>query len=92
MKRDLPQIHDDLANLYDSDQRATATSTKSGVGASERALLWLLRQDLRAHVLLGDPAVHLPIPPKTEPPRPPPRLEDLFGFTPSSGSGKRQAP
>jgi len=38
-----------------------ATDAMSGPAMLERALLWLTRQDLAGFILLGDPAVRLPV-------------------------------
>lgn len=63
---DLPQVQSELTELYDRD-----AAQGSGAGASADPLqladLWMLRQDLRAYVLLGDPAAYLSVQPKQRP-------------------------
>jgi hypothetical protein len=62
-----------------SDHRQAAA--KSGDYAAVDGELWMGRQDLNGYVLLGDPAVHLPLK------RPERREEDfsaILGFTPKS--------
>jgi hypothetical protein len=52
----------DLATLYDRDARAKAQGDETPEDKKRRtrkATLWMLRQDLSAYVLLGDPAAYL---------------------------------
>lgn len=81
---DLPQVQDDLVQLYDRD---AARGDKSDAGAIplQRAKLWMLRQDLRAYVLLGDPAAYLPVQRRPQPVVSTDPV-DLFGFAPTDVS------
>jgi hypothetical protein len=52
----------DLSTLYDRDARAKAQGDETPEDKKRRtrkATLWMLRQDLSAYVLLGDPAAYL---------------------------------
>lgn len=55
----LAGAHGELATMY--DESGTEAATPSPTQEARRAHLWMLRQDLQAYVLLGDPAVRLPI-------------------------------
>jgi hypothetical protein len=66
---DLPAVHQDLTSLYDDEAR-----TQRAVDLKKRANMWMLRQDLRAYVLLGDPAAYLPL----AAPPPPPKVDPLL--------------
>ena len=54
------QTNHELTNLHDQDARARAAGQPSQLDAARMGHLWMLRQDLAAYVLLGDPAVRLP--------------------------------
>lgn len=61
---DLAEILDSLANFYDVEQKALLDQGRSPftqAQLAQRDTLWMLRQDLRAFILLGDPAVRMPI-------------------------------
>jgi hypothetical protein len=51
----------DLTLLYQEEERALRAGRSSPVDPMERAQRWLLRHDLAGYVLLGDPAVRLPL-------------------------------
>jgi hypothetical protein len=53
----------ELTSLYDQEEQARVAGGANPVNLAQRAHLWMLRQDLAGYVLLGDPAVHLPVPP-----------------------------
>jgi hypothetical protein len=52
-------ISTDLVSLYGEDARHCAVDDKAR--GARRAALWMQREDLCAHVLLGDPAARLPV-------------------------------
>ncbi|MFE8604647.1 hypothetical protein [Archangium violaceum] len=64
----------ELASIQDEEVRTRATPTREEL--IRRGYLWMMRQDLAGYVLLGDPAVRLPIewrsPKQARPPAPPP--------------------
>ncbi len=51
----------ELTTLYDYEESARLAGRDSPVDSTERAHLWMLRQDLSGYILLGDPAVRLPL-------------------------------
>jgi len=51
----------ELTSLYDQEEEARSQGRSNPVDLVQRAHLWMLRQDLSGYVLLGDPAVHLPL-------------------------------
>jgi hypothetical protein len=58
----------ELTALYDQEEEARTAGRANPVKLSQRAHLWMLRQDLAGYVLLGDPAAHLPVTPVTAQP------------------------
>ena len=50
-----------LMTGYEQEADAAAAGRPSPIPEATRANLWMLRNDLRAYVLLGDPAVRLPL-------------------------------
>ena len=50
-----------LASSYHQERTALVAGQTPRTGDAERAHLWLLYHDLAGHVLLGDPAVRLPL-------------------------------
>lgn len=64
LQRLFNQASVDLSTMYDSDKRAQmrgSGDTDDRARKTRRATLWMLRQDLSAYVLLGDPAANLNI-------------------------------
>ncbi|WP_224366234.1 hypothetical protein [Hyalangium versicolor] len=55
------EANTELTTLYDQDESARLAGRDSSVNSAERAHLWMLRQDLSGYILLGDPAVRLPL-------------------------------
>jgi hypothetical protein len=55
------EANTELTTLYDHEESARLAGRASPVDAAERAHLWMLRQDLSGYILLGDPAVRLPL-------------------------------
>lgn len=55
------QANLELTTLYDQEEEARSAGRPSPVEPLQRAHLWMLRQDLGGYVLLGDPAVRLPL-------------------------------
>jgi hypothetical protein len=53
----------ELAVLYNHEAEELEEGRPSSVDPVERAWLWMLRQDLAGFILLGDPAVRLPLAP-----------------------------
>lgn len=56
----LAEVNTELTSLRDAHERAGGPAI-GDAERSRRAHLWMLRQDLAGYVLLGDPAVQLPI-------------------------------
>lgn len=54
------ETNDLLMANYQRERDARLAGRPSPVGAAEQAHLWMLRNDLRGYVLLGDPACRLP--------------------------------
>ncbi len=54
------QTNVELTSLYDQEARQRSAGEPVKVDAARQGHLWMLRQDLAAYVLLGDPAVRLP--------------------------------
>jgi hypothetical protein len=54
------QTNLELTNLHDQDARARAAGQPGQLDPARMGHLWMLRQDLAAYVLLGDPAARLP--------------------------------
>jgi hypothetical protein len=54
-------VNADLTSLYAQQEEAQLAGAANPVDVTKRAHLWMLRQDLAGYVLLGDPAVHLPV-------------------------------
>lgn len=64
LQRYFNQASVDLTTMYDKDARAKArggAAEDDKARKTRRATLWMLRQDLSAYILLGDPAARLPI-------------------------------
>jgi hypothetical protein len=57
------EANTELTTLYDHEESARLAGRDSSVDSAERAHLWMLRQDLFGYILLGDPAVRLPLTP-----------------------------
>ncbi|EPX61758.1 hypothetical protein D187_010377 [Cystobacter fuscus DSM 2262] len=56
----------ELASLHDEDVQTSAPSSNDEL--IRRGYLWMMRQDIAGYVLLGDPAVRLPVEPKRSKP------------------------
>ncbi|QRK10608.1 hypothetical protein JQX13_11265 [Archangium violaceum] len=54
--------NNELTTLYEQQEEAQRGGRPNPVDLAQRAHLWMLRQDLAGYVLLGDPAVQLPVP------------------------------
>ena len=54
------QTNVELTSLYDQEARQRSAGQPVQVDPARQGHLWMLRQDLAAYVLLGDPAVRLP--------------------------------
>jgi hypothetical protein len=59
--RSYRKTNDDLTSLYDGAARSDADSRSDPTDLTLRGHLWMLRNDLRGYVLLGDPAARLPL-------------------------------
>ena len=62
--RDLVDINSKITNTIDAEKAGSSPSMTIG----DRTRLWMLRQDLAAYILLGDPAAYLPFPRNVPPP------------------------
>ncbi|MBN9684348.1 MULTISPECIES: hypothetical protein [unclassified Corallococcus] len=51
----------ELTTLYDQEEFARRSGRDSAVNPVDLAHLWMLRHDLAGYILLGDPAVRLPL-------------------------------
>ena len=60
--------------------------------AAKRSHLWMLRQDLAGYILLGDPAVRLPLQPAAPPALLKPTINDIIGSNYPSRPHPRPAP
>jgi hypothetical protein len=75
LMRVLNETSSELTALYNQEELERAHGGTCTVDSAARARLWMLRQDLANYILLGDPAVRLPLAPAREPVRevaPPP--------------------
>lgn len=61
LMRGANQANLELTTLYDLEEEARGAGRPSHVDPLQRAHLWMLRQDLGGYILLGDPAVRLPL-------------------------------
>ncbi len=77
LSRALGQTDSELASLYDEAEAGFPTDPV------RRGHLWMLRQDLAAYVLLGDPAARLPLR-APQPAQAPADLSALLGFAPAA--------
>lgn len=73
------ETNDDLAASYQRDEDARVAHRESSVDPTQRARLWMLRNDLRGYVLLGDPAARLPLQQNTLPRAPGERTPEVTG-------------
>lgn len=55
------ETNDALTSIYELEADARANGRPDPTDPAERAHLWMLRNDLRGYVLLGDPAARLPL-------------------------------
>lgn len=55
------EVNDDLMREYQLEKDALADRRPSPVKPADQARRWMLRNDLRGYVLLGDPAARLPL-------------------------------
>jgi hypothetical protein len=59
--RSFVMANTELTTLYEQEELARQSGRSSPVDAVALAHLWMLRHDLAGYVLLGDPAVRLPL-------------------------------
>jgi hypothetical protein len=77
----------ELATIYGDEEQARSSSTSYTPQAARRGHLWMLRQDLAGYILLGDPAVRLPLaPPRPVERAPAPSLFDALGLPPPAAA------
>ncbi len=57
----LNETSSELVSLYNQEEQARTCGRTCAIDPVERARLWVLRQDLANYILLGDPAVRLPL-------------------------------
>lgn len=78
----------EIASIYDEDVRTKATPGHDEL--IRRGYLWMMRQDISGYVLLGDPAVRLPVewkrPGRVQPPAPPPSYAAVTPTPPTPGA------
>lgn len=55
------EVNDELVSGYQADELARTRNRRSDTDATSRAHAFMLRNDLRGYVLLGDPAARLPL-------------------------------
>jgi hypothetical protein len=55
------ETNDELTASYQAEKDAEIRGRPLPTDAEERGQLWMLRNDLRGYVLLGDPAARLPL-------------------------------
>ena len=94
LMRALAGAHAELSTLYD-DSESPGPGTADPESDARRAHLWMLRQDLQAFVLLGDPAVRLPIQdtaPVVQTNRPPSQSAAATATTTASAAPATAAP
>jgi hypothetical protein len=70
------QVTGEIAGIYDEEAR-----TGAAPDLVKRGHLWMLRNDLNQYILLGDPAVRIPLASETAKAAAPSSFEALFGFT-----------
>jgi hypothetical protein len=75
------EANDDLMASYELEEGARKNGRKDPTDRADRGHLWMLRNDLRGYVLLGDPAARLPLEqlaltPKTKAPEPEARASE----------------
>lgn len=51
----------ELADIYDAERRASLAGLPPATDDKRKANIWMRRNDLRAYILLGDPAARLPV-------------------------------
>jgi hypothetical protein len=78
---DLNQINKKLTEEYAQEADARLENRPSPIDPTRRGLLWMLRQDLGGYLLLGDPAVRLPLASKEEEPEEASHARLFPGFT-----------
>ncbi|ATB36879.1 hypothetical protein CYFUS_002294 [Cystobacter fuscus] len=61
LSRFFTDANTELTTLYELQEEARRSGHPDPVDPTQRAHLWMLRQDLAGYVLLGDPAVQLPV-------------------------------
>lgn len=61
MMKDYSQANSELTTLYDREESNRSASRPTPIDLPRRAHLWMVRQDLAGYVLLGDPAVQMPL-------------------------------
>lgn len=85
----------ELTTLYDEEEHARHAGKPSPIDPLARACLWLLRQDLQGYILLGDPAVRLPLASPARQASVPPPLQDALaaaGLSAFMGSAQAAPP
>jgi hypothetical protein len=88
------QANTRLTLLYDQEVSAPASRGGKPVDPAERAHLWMLRHDLAGYILLGDPAVTLPLTREAEAARPQvpeARFSSVLGMPVAAASPKPSA-
>ncbi len=91
--RFFPKAAVELSTLYDREARTG--SPLDPESTLRRAHLWMLRNDLAGQVLLGDPAVRLPVAAEganAAVARPAAQVASLLGFAPRSDDSSQMSP
>lgn len=84
----------ELSTMYDEEARQEQRGTLAPADdatLAKKANLWMLRQDLSAYVVLGDPAARLPIAPARAMVEPSASAASLLGFTPAAAPAPASA-
>ncbi|WP_052519401.1 hypothetical protein [Archangium violaceum] len=81
LMRDYSQTNSELTTLYDREESNRNASRPTPIDLPKRAHLWMVRQDLAGYILLGDPAVRLPLSAQASRSAPAPSPEPVASFS-----------
>lgn len=89
------QANTELTLLHDQEEVARTSGRGNPVEPARRAHLWMMRHDLAGYILLGDPAVTLPLARQEQAVQsssPAERISSLLGMSVAKPPGGRLAP